>query len=477
MKNYLVKIFGKRINEVNEIIDKGKGRRISAVRRNIDGGFRATAIIPKKEIEKLNLNKRISVEDLDKKKPLASKKVKPIIAKETKELEPLPLVKIIGDSDLKKDESQSRVRIGNRYLDPDEDNNSKFYNIEEIEYALSNCENYFIKKFRLNELTHENRECHYVKISLDNKLKKKGIYIIGGVHGDEWVPPDALVFFLEQLSDAYRNKKNITLGNYICSFKSVKKIIENLCIYLFPQVNPDGRFFSQTSSDNTGRKNRRPETNLCKIETRGVDINRNYNILWDFPQYFSSDFSGQMNKDKCDRNYIGPSPFSEPETRNVKFIFDYNLGIEFFVDIHSGGNLILYNWSNDMYQSENEDMSFKNCTYWGMYGNRFDIKYLEYVCKDDTAIRIKLAEKMNEGIFGVNGVIYQIQPSINYDPVSGSSTDYFDSLSYVDKSKPKVHSYTIECATEHQPDLREREIVIKEVTAALLELCKSVSGQ
>ena len=91
---------------------------------------------------------------------------------------------------------------------------------------------------------------------------------------------------------------------------------------MFPQANPDGRHHSMTV-DPMWRKNRRPAGHgdpHCAVgggNGPGVDINRNYDFLWDFPTQFSPDAPLATSTDPCSEVYRGPSAASEPETANV----------------------------------------------------------------------------------------------------------------------------------------------------------------
>jgi murein tripeptide amidase MpaA len=49
--------------------------------------------------------------------------------------------------------------------------------------------------------------------------------------------------------------------------------------------------------------------------------------------------------------FRGMSAFSEPETKNVKYMFDTYTNIKYFADIHSFGKMILYSWGDDDNQS------------------------------------------------------------------------------------------------------------------------------
>ena len=56
--------------------------------------------------------------------------------------------------------------------------------------------------------------------------------------------------------------------------------------------------------------------------------------------------------------YKGRAAFSEPETRNVNYLFDTFGNIQYHVDIHSYGGIILYSWGDDKNQSKDPRQNF-----------------------------------------------------------------------------------------------------------------------
>ncbi|NEK56114.1 peptidase M14, partial [Rhizobium leguminosarum] len=128
----------------------------------------------------------------------------------------------------------------------------------------------------------------------------------------------------------------------------IKHVVESKDLFVFPQANPDGRHYSM-STESMWRKNRRPAPpGHVKPQCCGVDINRNYNFLWNFPQYFDPESPIANSTDPCDYEvYIGPAAESEPETKNAVWMFDTYPNIRYFVDLHSYSEDILYNWGDD----------------------------------------------------------------------------------------------------------------------------------
>ncbi len=101
----------------------------------------------------------------------------------------------------------------------------------------------------------------------------------------------------------------------------------------------------------------------------GVNINRNYDFLWNFPTLFNPFAPVHTSTDPCDHEvYHGSAAFSKPESRNAKWIFDNFSNIGFFIDLHSFGPDILYSWGDDDDRTADPDMNFQKTTYNGMRG-------------------------------------------------------------------------------------------------------------
>ncbi|MGN6823030.1 MAG: M14 family zinc carboxypeptidase, partial [Candidatus Nitrosocosmicus sp.] len=212
-----------------------------------------------------------------------------------------------------------------------------YLNTDEVESALkqatSSPTNAFTELITLPHRTWEGRQTHAIRIGKRSEPNRIGVYFIGGVHAREWGSSDILINFVEKVSQAYQTNSGLSFGEKNYSAKQIQDIIEKLDIFIFPQVNPDGRHYSMTS-DTMWRKNRRPgpSSSSGRSDCIGVDINRNYNFLWKYPEYFSSKAAVQSSTDPCDYQvYIGPEAASEPETKNVIWIMDEFKHISFFV--------------------------------------------------------------------------------------------------------------------------------------------------
>lgn len=115
----------------------------------------------------------------------------------------------------------------------------------------------------------------------------------------------------------------------------VKYLLDNTELYVVPLVNPDGYYYNQTTNPNGGgmwRKNRRHNSD----GTYGVDINRNYGYNWGYDNVGSSNVTS-------DDTYRGPSAFSEPETRAMKYFAEHH-NFKICLNYHTYGNDISYPW-------------------------------------------------------------------------------------------------------------------------------------
>src|SRR5262249_11680974 len=142
---------------------------------------------------------------------------------------------------------------------------------------------------------------------------------------------------------AWKAGKGIAIGRRRFSAAQVRRLVTEANLYLFPQVNPDGRHYSFTV-DPMWRQNRRPAPpGLTPGTCIGVDVTRNFDFLWDFEKAFAPAAPVACSTQPCDPQvYVGPAAASEPETQNVVALLDDHPDIGFLVDVHSYGEMILY---------------------------------------------------------------------------------------------------------------------------------------
>ena len=333
----------------------------------------------------------------------------------------------------------------------------------------------YLERIALPHLTWEKRRCHAIRIAKGQGRKRPAICFISGIHGREWGGPDILVYFAIRLLRAYRDREGIRLGKKVFSAAQIRRIVETKDVILFPQVNPDGRHFSMANRP-WWRKNRRPAPRGRGPKSIGVDLNRNFPILWDFDRHFAPGTVQSSRKPGDYETYIGPHAASEPETRNVMWLLDRFPNIRFFIDLHSYGETLLYNWGSDENQSRDPEMNFMNTAYDGKRGLIHDDVYREHMPAPDQALAIRLGRSLAAAIREVRGREYRVQQSVGLYPTAGSADDYAYSRHFVDPKKAKVISYTMEwgrsrASTPFHPPYQEMRKVMREVTAGLLEFC------
>jgi murein tripeptide amidase MpaA len=326
---------------------------------------------------------------------------------------------------------------------------AKVMNITEIESALV----YFAKTYKnlckritLPEKTHEKRTCHALAIGKNIGNETPSVLIIGGVHAREWGGPDILVNFAGDLLRAYKAGKGLKYLNKSFSAGDIKRIVENTNVVVFPCVNPDGVQFSHTKT-HLWRKNRNPGSALpSKPDTIGVDINRNYDFLWDYKKYFhpaARQDTSLASDDPADETFHGTEPFSEPETRNVKWLMDQLPKMALFMDVHSYSGDVLYTWGADEDQSTDATQTFANPAFDQKRG-RIGDGYKEYISPADYETATDVARSVADAMKTVRGKPYKPLQAVGLYPTAGTSDDYCFGRHIVDPKLSKTFSYTIE---------------------------------
>jgi len=131
----------------------------------------------------------------------------------------------------------------------------------------------------------------------------------------------------------------------------IKEIIDNTELYFIPCVNPDGYQHNQKTNPNGGgfwRKNRSRNGNGTIV---GVDLNRNYGDHWGIDDVGSSPV-------ETSATYRGKTPFSEIETKSVKFMVE-KYKFDLALNYHTYGNYLIhpYGYTNTPCP---DDAAFKN---------------------------------------------------------------------------------------------------------------------
>ncbi|WP_084497451.1 M14 family metallopeptidase [Nocardia amamiensis] len=347
-----------------------------------------------------------------------------------------------------------------------------YLNVDEIESALQNLAAAYPSTTKLitaPHATHEGRSSHVLMLGTTLNAECDGVLMLGGVHAREWVPPDALISLAADLLEAFDLGTGLGYGGKSFTANEIRHVLEGVKILVYPCVNPDGRHFSQTV-DSQWRKNRRPHPTGGGCI--GVDINRNFDFLWDHLTKFAADSGVNTSADPCNAAvYRGPVPESEPETRNVAWLLDADPQIRWHVDVHSAVPVILHSWGSDDNQTAHPSQSFRNNAFDHVRGRGNDTAYGEYIPLVDLDIITLSSVQMDKAIAAVRGDNYGVAQGFGLYPTSGASDDYAYSRNFADTAKPRVYAFTVECGHSFQPMWTEAEDVIREVSAGLIAFC------
>ncbi|MFF2075909.1 M14 family metallopeptidase [Kitasatospora sp. NPDC058162] len=351
-----------------------------------------------------------------------------------------------------------------------------YLNITEVESAVTSLATAYpgtAQLITLPDPSIEGRTAHALQIGRPAPVPKDCVMLIGGVHAREWGSCEILVHFAADLLEALQAGTGLGYGGISFTAQQVQDLLLRLDLVVFPLVNPDGRLHSQTV-DAMWRKNRNPANSggSSNPDCIGIDLNRNYDFLFDFPTAFAPTATPQVSTSPCDRYvYEGPSAFSEPETRNVRWLLDRYPRTRWFVDVHSYSQDMLYNWGDDENQSDDPGMNFRNPQYDGKRGLPGDA-YAEYIPKDDADTALELATAFCQGVQGVRGTAYKPLTGFHLYPTSGTSDDYVYSRHFVDPGRGKVLGFTVEWGVKSfHPPWAEMEKIVLDVDAGLVQFC------
>jgi hypothetical protein len=305
------------------------------------------------------------------------------------------------------------------------------------------------------------------------------VYFTAGVHARERGGPDNLIYFIADLLFAQKHSTGLTYGAKNYSNADVIKALKTGIVF-FPLVNPDGVWYDQ-KTDSLWRKNRNPADASAGVDaTIGVDINRNYDFLWDFRRHFhpAATAATSLASDRpIDETYHGRYAFSEPETRNVAWVFDQFPRVRWYMDIHSAAGDILFNWGDDNDQLNDPSMQFLNPAWDGKRGIVGDSAYREWIEEPDYGKVSNAASRVARAMQTVAGRSYGPLQAVGLYPTSGASDDYAYSRYRANAKLNKAHGFTMEFGypTNFYPTLPEYHNNLKDTGAGLLEFCLAAS--
>jgi len=301
------------------------------------------------------------------------------------------------------------------------------------------------------------------------KKDKQHIYLTSGIHARERGGPDNLIYFISDLLYANEHRIGLTYGSKKYTNSDVKKALGAGIVFI-PLLNPDGVRHDQANS-NLWRKNRNPASAIAGNNASvGVDLNRNFDFLWDYTKHFNSTVS-PASKDPASQAFVGTAPFSEPETKNMAWVYDQYPKIRWYIDVHSAAGTLLYSWGDDTDQSHDPKQNLFNPEYDGKRGVVEDSIYSEYIDQEDwDNIRLQ-ANRTTSAMIEVGGRDYVPQQAVGLYPTSGASDDWSFSRWHKNKKVNKVYGYTMEFgyATNFYPTAEEYVQNIIDTNAGFME--------
>ncbi len=184
------------------------------------------------------------------------------------------------------------------------------------------------QKFSIGTTT-QGRDIWAIKIS-DNPTYDEDepeVLFDFNIHAREVIGFELSLYFLSWLCDNYGTDP---LARFIVDEREV---------FMVPVLNPDGVLINEAlypSGGGTWRKNTRDNnaSGAFEIASDGVDLNRNFGYMWGV---------GGSSSTPSDDTYMGPSDFSEPETRAIRD-FCAAHEIRFYMNVHSFSNYYLFPW-------------------------------------------------------------------------------------------------------------------------------------
>lgn len=324
------------------------------------------------------------------------------------------------------------------------------------------------------EPSSQGRPISALRIRAGSAANRRAVVLVGGTHARELMNPDLLVDLVIKLIVSYKTNSDIVLGGKTWHRSGVKTMMEVLDIVVLPNVNPDGREYV-LGGQKLWRKNRRALSASCV----GVDLNRNYDLLWGIQTYHPS-YGYTTSASPCSDQYFGPGAFSEPETRNVKKLLDDH-DVDGLVDVHSYKEWILHPWGHAPNQTTSPSQRFTlvDTLGWSVLPNDAPT-YKEYMPSKDFERFKKVGQSAADAIYAVRGRTYEVHPGTDLYPTTGTTSDYAYSRHVADSSLRRTYGFTFETGywagtieKSFQPDFPEATNIMEEAMSGLLSILHS----
>jgi len=292
--------------------------------------------------------------------------------------------------------SQTAMEIGRgghetMYDFPPQD--ARYHNFQQTTDALNNLHSLYadITKVISVGKSVEGRDIYALHINTDpqdlatGKSVKPGAIYMGNHHAREHLSVEIPLMMAQYL---LKNKDDA----------QISALLKSRDIWFVPMVNPDGSEFDiATGQYQYWRKNRSKNSD----GTYGVDLNRNYGYEWG---------TGGSDTDTSSEIYMGPAPFSEPETRAMRDFVEAHLNATVLLTFHSFSELVLYPWghSNDPVPNTKDQQTFEKMATTMAAWNHYTPEQASalYIASGDTT-------DWAYGTHGIFAFTFELSPSSN----------------------------------------------------------------
>lgn len=174
---------------------------------------------------------------------------------------------------------------------------------------------------------------------------EKQIFYNAAFHANEWITTPVLLKFAEEYSHAY------STGGRINEF-SAFALYNMTSLFIVPMVNPDGvdlvtgvtqdkSFYSRAQLYARNYPSV-PFPSGWKANINGVDLNLQFPAGWENAKQIKFE---QGYTSPAPRDFVGPSPLSEPESRAI-YEFTLNHDFALILAYHTQGRIIYWKYLN-----------------------------------------------------------------------------------------------------------------------------------
>ena len=157
----------------------------------------------------------------------------------------------------------------------------------------------------------EGRRLYAIKLGRGSRR----IFFNGAHHGMEWMTSLLLMTFAQELAEGMHGSS---------------QFLDNCILYIVPMVNPDGVEIGKTK--------------FWQANARGVDLNHNYDALWQLSKHAERD-AGILCPGPT--RFSGAFPESEPESRAMADFTRQN-NFDLVIAFHSQGQVIYYDFCGNI---------------------------------------------------------------------------------------------------------------------------------